>query len=411
MGVNRFRNTGIAPLNYAVNDARSVAQTVTALGFPAHNITTLLDTQATRGEIERVLSSVVRRATSSDDRLLIFFATHGMTVPLPGGGEEGYLVAHDTDPTDLPFTAFSMSALKQMGQRIPARHILVAVDACYGGYSLVRAQAPPTLDKRYLELLTQSRVIQVLTAGRKNQLVHEEQGHGVFTRKFLDGLQGHADVNRDGLITGTELAAWMHPRVAQASDNKQDMQFGNLDGEGQFFFILPHAGLSTPSTGTQVAVGTYPPQPQPPPAAIVGNDGAEMVLVPAGEFIMGSDKDEIDRLLQGWTNVKREFFDREIPRHRVYLDAFYIDRFVLGDRIANTALDILEGLVEASHLREKRAVLGTVNLKLERLRYLIRMSKDLQLLSLRKYEYVAREMNEVGAMLGGWLKQQRSREP
>ena len=61
--------------------------------------------------------------------------------------------------------------------------------------------------------------------------------------------------------------------------------------------------------------------------------------------------------------------------------------------------------------RDKRAVLGTVNLKLERLRYLIRMSKDLQLLSLHKYEYVAREMNEVGAMLGGWLKQQRSREP
>ena len=33
------------------------------------------------------------------------------------------------------------------------------------------------------------------------------------------------------------------------------------------------------------------------------------------------------------------------------------------------------------------------------------MSKDLQLLSLRKYEYLAREINEVGVMLGGWLKQ------
>jgi four helix bundle protein len=86
-------------------------------------------------------------------------------------------------------------------------------------------------------------------------------------------------------------------------------------------------------------------------------------------------------------------------------------RFVLGDRIASTALDILEGLVEASHRRDKRAVLDTVNLKLESLRYLIRMSKDLQVLSLCKYEYVAREINEVGAMLGGWLKQQRGREP
>src|SRR5262249_10857473 len=144
----------------------------------------------------------------------------------------------------------------------------------------------------------QSRVMQVLTAGQKNEPVLEEDGHGVFTRKLLDGLRGFADVNGDGLITGPELAAWMHPRVAQASDYKQNMQFGNLDGEGQFFFLLPQAGPSPTSTGAQVAVGVYPPLPQTPPATIVGNDGAEMVLVPAGEFIMGSDADEIDRLLK-----------------------------------------------------------------------------------------------------------------
>ena len=42
-------------------------------------------------------------------------------------------------------------------------------------------------------------------------------------------------------------------------------------------------------------------------------------------------------------------------------------RFGLGDRIASTALNILEGLVEASHLRDKRAVLDVVDLKLKRL--------------------------------------------
>jgi formylglycine-generating enzyme required for sulfatase activity len=74
--------------------------------------------------------------------------------------------------------------------------------------------------------------------------------------------------------------------------------------------------------GTQVAVGIYPQQPQTPPATIVGNDRAEMVLVPAGEFSMGSDGDELDRL-----EVSRGFYEDEIPRHRVYLDAFYIDKY------------------------------------------------------------------------------------
>jgi hypothetical protein len=118
----------------------------------------------------------------------------------------------------------------------------------------------------------------------------------------------------------------------------QQVPWENGSIEGEFYFNAMSGGPSvtplgsspptpSPSTGTQVAVGVYPQQPQAPPATIVGNDGAEMVLVPAGEFIMGSDKDEIDRLLQGQTDVHRELFDREIPLHRVSVDTFYIDKY------------------------------------------------------------------------------------
>ena len=90
----------------------------------------------------------------------------------------------------------------------------------------------------------------------------------------------------------------------------QQVPWENGSIEGEFYFngmsgVPPVTPLvsspppSSPATGTQVAVGIYPQQPQTPPATIVGNDRAEMVLVPAGEFSMGSDKDEIDRLLQG----------------------------------------------------------------------------------------------------------------
>jgi hypothetical protein len=82
-------------------------------------------------------------------------------------------------------------------------------------------------------------------------------------------------------------------------------------------------------------------------------------------------------------------------------------RFILGDRLITTMLDILEGLVEASHRRDKRAVLEEVSTKLDRLRMLIRLSKDLKLLNLKRYEHAAGAVTELGAMLGGWLKQQR----
>jgi len=64
-----------------------------------------------------------------------------------------------------------------------------------------------------------------------------------------------------------------------------------------------------------------------------GKDGAEMVLVPAGDFWMGSTREEADRVIAeckgagaGESQCK-EWYERELPRHRVSLDAFYIDRF------------------------------------------------------------------------------------
>lgn len=48
---------------------------------------------------------------------------------------------------------------------------------------------------------------------------------------------------------------------------------------------------------------------------ITGKDGAPMVLIPAGEFTMGSS--EADKLAQ----------DDERPAHSVYLDAYYLDQY------------------------------------------------------------------------------------
>jgi formylglycine-generating enzyme required for sulfatase activity len=59
--------------------------------------------------------------------------------------------------------------------------------------------------------------------------------------------------------------------------------------------------------------------------------GAPMVLIPAGEFQMGTDPAEIPGLVQwlkglypDW-NVKASAFEDETPRHTVYVDAFYMD--------------------------------------------------------------------------------------
>ncbi len=81
-------------------------------------------------------------------------------------------------------------------------------------------------------------------------------------------------------------------------------------------------------------------------------------------------------------------------------------RFTFADRINSLALDIVEDLVEARYSRDKQPLLGRINLRLERLRILLRLSHRMKYLPHPGYEHAARELNEVGRMLGGWMKQQ-----
>jgi hypothetical protein len=79
-------------------------------------------------------------------------------------------------------------------------------------------------------------------------------------------------------------------------------------------------------------------------------------------------------------------------------------RFVLGDRIEIAAIETLELLIEAAYTRKKASLLRQANLKLEKLRYLIRLAKDLKLINIKSYQFAAEAMDVTGRSIGGWLK-------
>ncbi len=65
-------------------------------------------------------------------------------------------------------------------------------------------------------------------------------------------------------------------------------------------------------------------------------------------------------------------------------------RYLLGDRIETMLLDIMELIIHAIYSKNKACFLKDANLKIEKLRYLIRLSKDLKYLSIKKYEYISK---------------------
>lgn len=79
-------------------------------------------------------------------------------------------------------------------------------------------------------------------------------------------------------------------------------------------------------------------------------------------------------------------------------------KFLLGDRIQATALDVLEALIEATYARERKGHLARANLGLEKLRFFFRLASDMGYLNSRRYEHAARTLDGVGRLVGGWSK-------
>lgn len=86
-------------------------------------------------------------------------------------------------------------------------------------------------------------------------------------------------------------------------------------------------------------------------------------------------------------------------------------KYSLGERIFNTLLDILERLIEARYSGKKKShFLRQANILIEKLRYLVRLSKDLQCISIKEYEYAANKLHEIGCMVGGWEHYSKEKE-
>ena len=81
-------------------------------------------------------------------------------------------------------------------------------------------------------------------------------------------------------------------------------------------------------------------------------------------------------------------------------------KFLLGDRLQAQALGVLDSLIAATYSRERTAHLRAANLDLEKLRFGMRLAKDLQHLDFKRYEYAARSIDDIGRLVGGWLKSQ-----
>lgn len=233
VGIDRY-TSGIPALRTPVADATRVAQTLTLdHGFGCQLIT---DEDAKLDKLRLALSAFAS-SVHEDDRVLLYFAGHGVALD-NSDGPTGYLLPQDAtrDTTDryLP-----MAELDSWLSALPCRHMLVILDCCFagafrwaGGRDLVIA--PQDLHRERYAWFVADAAWQAIASSAHDQRAldvaagnalgerGEHSPHSPFAKALLEGLAGAADLpgssgTGDGVITATELFLYIEEQLMKSS--------------------------------------------------------------------------------------------------------------------------------------------------------------------------------------------------
>lgn len=82
------------------------------------------------------------------------------------------------------------------------------------------------------------------------------------------------------------------------------------------------------------------------------------------------------------------------------------ERFSVYLKSENALLEVIENILKASQLSkdEKLPALQNAAFKINLLRVFIRLMKDIKTIDLKTYSSFETEIDEIGRMLGGWIK-------
>ena len=256
IGVSQYRN-GWSNLPGVQDDVEEVSQSLKANGF---QVTTIKDPGL--DELETAIEDFIfEKGAKNENRLLIYYAGHGHTMTLGYGGEMGFLV-----PADAPVPekenqirfqrkVLSMQRIEEVAKSTSAKHVLFMFDACFAGSVFLATRAAPA----YIQQNTKEPVRQFITSGSAEQEVPDKS---IFRRAFVDALNGKADYDKDGYLTGTELGAYIQKRTAEDWEGRLTPQYGKLQdpnlNKGDFVFELSKPEVVKPPPAEPVPVAPPP---------------------------------------------------------------------------------------------------------------------------------------------------------
>lgn len=89
------------------------------------------------------------------------------------------------------------------------------------------------------------------------------------------------------------------------------------------------------------------------------------------------------------------------------------DRYSLWQRAEDNCLGLLELIIGASSSSktDKLPALQTASVKLNSLRFLVRLAYETKAIDLKRYTTLQKLVDEIGRMLGGWIRSVKPNPP
>ncbi|MBX3028065.1 caspase family protein [bacterium] len=271
VGVSQYAAADLN-LQFADADARAIGaelQTAARRGpYREVRAMVLTDAQVTRESMLSGLSRFLGQA-GPDDVAVLFVAGHGVR-DLASGSY--YFLPYPATADSLLADGLRMSDFDESLRivRRNVRAVIVMLDTCHSGALGIPAAAAVSPDEMARQM-TAGEGFFLLAASKPGEQSKERPGlnHGAFTYALLEGIQGQADADGDGVLSVSELFGYVARRVPQ------------LTGGGQH----PYNKME----GTDLAllnVGPVTPRPAPvlPPAEPRDNEPQEDNVIGVLDF-------------------------------------------------------------------------------------------------------------------------------
>jgi uncharacterized caspase-like protein len=194
----------------------------------------LVDDKANSVEILRSFKTwLPSRVNKNTTDVYVFYSGHGLPSE---DGDSLYFLPHEVERDLLDRTAINQKEVVQTIQLASPKSVTMFIDSCYSGQSrtgtsLLASARPISIAPKASTDFPSN--FMVISASAPDQISSSspELKHGIFSYYLMLGMEGEADVNKDGQITVGEMQTYLSQQVTRRAIGMNRTQSPQTTGD------------------------------------------------------------------------------------------------------------------------------------------------------------------------------------